>query len=502
MKLEEMQSILRIELQDRTPETRNYTDDELARAVEKSVSLMSRMLPKRNVAETTIVLAISGETLTIASSTGTLAYKPVKKGSLTITSKTLDTDYRINYLTGVVTEIGSNLTDGAYTATYTLDDTMLDMSSFLTDFIKIDRVEYPAGNSPPTNPTFDVIGGFLTLRAGNTSLSANEHLRVQYLCKWTPPTKETDGDYPSHLNDAVIIGSVGQSLIYKAEKYTQEAANTVLDVTTILAGIASIVPTLDTLTAPTAPTLDTLTPPTGYTISAPSAPTIPSVPTAPTAPTLSFTDVGTALTAIGTEITAAKAHITTGAALANAATRGDNVAAVYAQYAGIVMDATTARYNEAVARLRQIEEDLTKYASQVTSYGSEVNGYANNISGLVGKYNAEINAQQLGVQNASSEANVFASEVQYQSLLVNKFAAEVNAYQAQIQKVQNDVNFFVGQANAIINRTNQMTVQANSLLDIAGRFLSSGQAKINEMLVMLGIKTEFNFQKSSSEQRS
>ena len=429
MILSEIIGNLRIELQD--TDQLLYKEEELIRAIEKSVSLMSRLIPKRGIIETTIVRIISGETLTITSSTGALAYKPIKKGTLIITGKALDSDYRIDYLTGVVTEVGSNLPDANYIVSYELDTGMLDLSSILPDYIKLERVEYPAGSAPPTLITFDTYGTILVFR-GTVSLTENEHLRIIYLARWSPPTLTEEGDYPSHLNDAIIIGSAGQALIFKAEKYVAEAA----DAFAVLAE------------------------PSAYTFVKPSSPSLPSVPTKPTAPTLSFTAVETALTAIDTEITAAKAKLTSGETYINAATRGEGVATTYGTYGGIVMEGAGHRVSEAIARLRQIEETLTKYASEVAAFGSETNSYANHVSGLVSLFRGQGEVESVG-------ANIYASQV-------NAFVAMISGQQAK----------------------------ANTLLDIAGRYLASGQSKINEMLIMLGQKPEFQTQKASSEQRS
>jgi len=709
MILSEMLTSLRIELQD-AGEPQLWEDDELIRAIEKSVSLMSRLLPKRSIVETTLVRAFTGETLTIAANTGTLLYKPIKVGSVAITGKTLDTDYRINYITGIVTEIGSNLPDTDYTVGYELDLQMLDISSLLSDYIKIERIEYPAGNSPPSLVTADVFGDFLVFR-GNVSLTENDHLRIIYLGRWTIPSLDTEGDYPSNLNDAVIIGSSGQALINKAEKYTQLSASTVTDILTLLEEIGDLTlvapalsppsapeisaltppsapslgeltpptvptlggltpptaPTFDELTPPNAPSLDELTPPSLYTVVKPGAPNLPEVPTAPslpeaptlaalppaptapslpeaptppTPPTLSFTDFDAAITSIGTEIAAAKVFLNLGKAKINVATRGSNVGETYGYYGNVVMGAVPSRVNEALARLREIEEDITLYASKVAAFGSEVNAYANEISGTVGiyreevngytskvnsevgayrekvnaytsevvgeislyrekisayanevsglisNYREEINAETLGINNLlasvgrynaeigeqnlkiskfgeeireyqaeineqslklgkfseevrgylaeiseqnlevalfgeevrkyqtevseqSLEVNIFSEEVRnYQaeiseeSLKVNLFSEEIRKYQVEVAEYQAEVAAYTANTGAIINRAAQSTVQIGNYLDIAGRYLASGQSKINEMLIMLGLKPEFQTQKASSEQRS
>ncbi len=455
MTLAEMVAAIQIEVQDDTMD-----DEVIERAVTKTVSLMSRLLPKRNVSEYRIGGNVTSETLTIASSTGTLVVHPVKVGSVKITGEVEGTDFSVNHLTGVVTEIGSLLADGTYTVSYSRDPRAFDIAAQISDCIKIERVEYPAGQEPPVNPTFEHIGDFLFFKGKDFQLTEAYYLRATYLSAWTVPGVVA-GNYPSHLDNAVIIGSSGQYLIFMAEKE-------------VLLAVTS----LATVTPPTAPTLSSLTPPTGYTIVKPSSPTLPDAPTAPTPPTPSYTAAEGAMTAIGTEITAAKAHHTTGAALANAATKGDNPAVVYGQYAGTIMEGAGHRVNEAIARLRQIEEALTLYANQVTSYGSAVNAYANNISGLIGKYREDINNEIAGINNVSANVQKYLAEIQEDQNMVTKYQQQVNQYVAQVQNKQ---------------------IESSQYLNIAGRYLASGQAKIQEFLAMLGIKSEFPTTKLLSE---
>ena len=563
-KLDKLISDIRIEIADREQEI--WESDEIIRAIEKCVSLMSRFIPRRAIVEDTIIRSITGETLTIASSTGTLAYKPISVGSVSITGKTLDTDYRIDYLTGVVTEIGSKLPDGDYTVSYILDSYMIDISTLLPDYIKVERVEYPVGETPLSLITFDIFGDILVLRQGGTALSDDNHIRLVYLCKWTPPTSEDDGNYPSHLDDVIAIGSAGQALIFKAEDYVNSSVLTVDNIVTLLSGLSSInlslpsltaptppsftfpdppsSPTLSDVTAPTAPTLDSVTVPEDYSFNKPSAPSLPSAPSAPSAPTLSFTDAESAMDAVADEITAAKGKLSSGETYINTGTRGENVAANYGDYGDVVMAGAGHRVNEALARLRQIDEELSKYASQVTSYGSAVNAYANEISGIIGKYREQINAEISGVNDFSARINKYQQQLANQALKVDKYgravtgyeaaiaeenmkiakyAQDINKYQAELQELDLDLRLYLGkvssyqtdvsnsqrvieayaaQVNEVIAHATQLNSQVSNYLNIAGRYLASGQAKINEMLVALGIKPEFASQKASSEQRA
>jgi hypothetical protein len=457
MLLSNMIADLRVELHDSDPTSYLFEDTELIRAIEKSVSLMSRLIPKRTITETTITRIITGETLTISSSTGTLAYKPIKSGSLVITGKTLDTHYKVNYLTGVVTEIGALLPDTTYSASYELDSNILDLSTFLTDYIKIERVEYPVGGNPPSNLTFDQYGGLLALRGKDFQLTASEHLRIIYLAKWIAPTLAVKGDYPEHLDNAVIIGSAGQALIFEAEKYTQLAADE--------AAIADAL-----ITAITA-----LTEPAGYASAAATIVAATGAPTAPTALTIGFAGTenipmntyNTTLALIGsTDNPLAQGYLSTGAAFINAATRGDQVATQYAGYASAVMETSKIRIEEVAARLKSYEMILLNYQAQVSAFNAAANVYQATASWQVGNANALVAGERNQVDGASSE---------------------IAAYN--------------GTVTARLGQLAQSVTLVDKYLDIAGRYLASGQAKINEFLIMIGIKSEFNFNKASSEQR-
>lgn len=435
MNLTEMRAEIRTELSDTGT---FFSDAEIDRAVQKCVSLMSRFIPKRVIVETTITRDITGETLAISSDTGTLTYKPVKAGSLEIPNKTLDTHYTINYMTGVVTEIGSGLPDTNYTVSYSLDPRMLDISSLLPEenYIKIERIECPVGDDPPTLVTFEVFGETLLVKGKDTGLTEDEHLRIIYLKPWTAPIEvpsvwalntvialnevrrpttanatgyyyectartgdfktggteptwgtvlggttsddaitwtcialsNADGDYPEHLDNPVIIGSAGQALIYKAEKYVQQV----------------------------------------------------------------ITDLGTAKTTLGNADTP----------LSDINSALDKVDT----YLAGASDPSAKKYLE----------DGDAYI--VTSNAGQ------NVAENYGVFSAGAAAIALG----------FISEA--------------------IQRIS--------EANAHISQGREEHAIARSFLEAAGRYLASGQSKINEFLVSIGIKPEFLSYRGSSEQFS
>jgi len=443
MNLTEMITAQRIELQDYDKTV--WTDAELTRGIVKSVALMSRLIPKRAIVEVVVPSAVTGETLTIASGTGTLAKKPIKHGSLNIPNKVVGTHYNINHLTGVVT----GLADGNYTVSYTPDPYMIDISTFLTDYIRIERVEYPIGEVPPKfiSPLQEIFGQYLSFKE---ELTGGEYLRLVYLTYWTPPTASADGDFPRSLDNAIIIGSTGQSLIFKAELYTQQALEAAGNSLTLLEGLTDVsfpdVPSIASYLGEAATALDAAIARFQASVTALGGMDTP------------MSDASTALAKVATEIAAGKSYLGTGESLIESINDAENVAEKYAQYAQVQAQLGQGYGQESQATIALAMTHEAKSAREM-AIG---HGYINE-----------------AVQRLSSAART------------------IELYQTQIARSGQEVNFYASQ----LNRAQQYQTTSSQLLNISGRYLASGQAKINEMLVMLGIKPEYNVNKSSSEQR-
>ncbi len=450
MNLAEMLVDMRLELSDSTT---FFTDGELTRGVQKCVSLMSRFIPKRVITEATITIEVTGETLTISSNSGTLSNKPVKVGTLNIPNKTLDTNYTINYLTGVVTEKGSGLPDTDYTVSYNLDPFMLDISSLIPEesYIKIEKIEYPAGDSPPTIVTFEVFGELLLIKGKNVQLNEDSHIRITYLKPWTAPVTATDGDYPEHLDNIVIIGSVGQALIFKAEKYIQEAITNIAASKTALDAVSAITMT--------------------------SAPDV-------------STDIGKAGTALDAAITRFAAAVTEVAKmdspLANSATALGKVAARVA--AGLTYielgDDLITTINDAAS----VPEKYASYAQTEVALGL---GYTKESDGEVA----------LATSWEAKAAREMAIGNSYTNEAIQRLASasrDLEKYQIQVSSDSQEVAYY----NAQLAKASQYQTTSRQYVETAGRYLASGQAKINEFLISLGVKPEFLSHRSSSEQFS
>jgi hypothetical protein len=426
-----------------------WSDAELNAAVSKTEGLLSRLIPKKAVKEFTITHEVTAETLVVASSTATCASFPIEYQTeiLTNTGGTVtyvrDTDYTINYLTGVVTEIAALLPDASYKISYHKDPQRYPFTTTtLPNLIKPTRIEYPVGNKPASYlVSFDWVDNCLILNGDNALGTTAKHMRVYYDSMWTG-SSSADADYPLSLYKACIVGASGNALIYKAEKYVQSA---------IIA--------ISTLTAPTAPT--------AYIISAPTPPSPGASVIAPTLLELSFTATETALTAIATKVTAAIAYLTSGAALVNTLTVGDNVAQIYGQYGAVGMDGAGHITNEALARLKQIEASIANYSANVQAYNIKVQDNAQINNANLAKIQQSIDIQKIGYEN---------------------YKTQVEAYEASVAKYAQQV------------QDRETAVRNN--LDIAGRFLASGQAKINEFYSLCGAKPELQQYRSGVSQNS
>jgi len=476
MILSAMLTEMRYELQDSGSAI--WSDAELTRGVTKSVALMSRLIPKKAIVEQVITLDVKDEALTIASSTGTLANAPVKYGTVKITGETEghDDDFTVNHLTGVITEVGSNLADGAYTVSYTIDPYMLDISSLLSDYIKIERVEYPVGDTPPTFivPS-DIYGTYLMLKE---ALTEDKHIRIHYLTYWTAPGAAA-GDYPRSLDNAIIIGSVGQALIYKAELYMQNSvteialanaaadsmATPLADINTALDSVNTIYTDVNTALDKVATYLET----NEIAVDADDANAV-AIMEEITAQVVSIR------TAMITAITAANAHldevdttdladatdgaekmISTGHPLINASNVGQNVGENYKDYALADVAIANVRVQTAMGYLQEFESRL----KNLQAYIQESGGWVTIANTFIAEAIQRIGAMRAYVEEASQRV----AEVNAWGIQADRYIATSTQYQA-----------------------------------IAGRYLASGQAKINEMLVTLGLKAEYNMYRGSSEQ--
>lgn len=533
-----------------------------------------------------------------------LANRGIKWDSETVTSSpagtnyTRDTDYRMDYLLGGIRFIngGSMAAATAYLVTYKLDSRLIDLSSLLPreDYLKIERIEYPVGNDPPTFLVPEPLGQDILLVTGEgITLTEDYHVRIRYLKPWAAPGTLSKGDYPEHLDNAIIIGSCGQALILKAEKYVQQAiteialtnaaadamATPLADINVALDKVTTHVTEADTALDKVGTYLETSgTTDNAKDVLANITDEIADLRTAVktaldacatslgtvsiTALTTDLTEAATALdkvityletntnenskfwlTKITTDIASLRTAITTAIDAANAyldevdttdlgqATVGaeglletgddfitpiNDAARVpenYADYSRARTSIATARLNAALGYV----QEATLRLNNLRSYIEQAGGWGQIASGFIAEAVQRINS---GTVVATGER----TKIDQATTYINEAAARLDNLRTYIQEADGWMRMgdtFIaegtqrlGQANAFVNeaiqRVNEVnawatqadrySVTSRQYLEIAGRYLASGQAKINEMLVMLGMKAEGGMFKSSSEQ--
>ena len=426
-----------------------YCDDtvhaptQMDRAIAKTEALLGRLIPKKNIVETTITIDRTAEVLAISSNTGTTTYKPVKYDSEAITNATgtamvRDTNYTINYMTGVITEIGALLPDAAdYAITYEQDEQRLDISSLIAaNAIRITRIEYPVGDQPPTYLGFDIIEDFLILHKDDL-LIEDKHLRIYYDSLWTAATASTDGEYPTHLDDAIIVGAAGQCLIFKAEEYVQSAVAELL-----LANAA-----VDSMATPLA-------------------------------------DINTALDKVAEYL---ETNETGDGGIDNAKE--------------ILSDIT----DEAATLRTRIDAILSKSNDFLFSadtdpsakyYLTQGDGYIPtvNVAERVGEKFADYSRACIQLFNGLVTESTVRLDV------LRSYIEESAAWRAMGETFVAEAIQRINEANAWAAQADRYALTSDRYMDIAGRYLASGQAKINEFFAMLGFKPEIQHGRAASSQ--
>jgi hypothetical protein len=242
MTLPELIKAVQIEMGDSAASL--FTTEEINRAIKKGSTLLSRYYSKKSLVETSLTTNYTSEALVIASSTGTITHAPLRYNLETIknpagVAMVRDTNYTINYLTGVVTEIGALLPDGNYTVTYTIDQQLFNFATLVPTFMRIEDIEYPVGQIPQLHPSFDVVNRSIICLSGDNYWMNNYHMRILYSGIWTPPTETADGDYPEHLDEVVIYAACGTLCLMQSSKKLTAAATSYASGTSALSSIAT-----------------------------------------------------------------------------------------------------------------------------------------------------------------------------------------------------------------------------------------------------------------------
>lgn len=165
-----------------------------------------------------------------------LANKPVKEGSVVVTSSpagtthTLGTNYKVDYANGKIQLISTTpagmIASTTYLVTYTKSKIMVDISE-LADLISVLDIEYPYGGVPQTGVSHGVFGNIITVEGGEAEgqadMSENDHIAIRYLAAHPEPTAYYPSTYPAFLDQTVCQLSEAYLMFMMAYKYEQQA---------------------------------------------------------------------------------------------------------------------------------------------------------------------------------------------------------------------------------------------------------------------------------------
>jgi len=344
MLFSDAESRLRIDLADKASAL--LSRDDLDRAVQRAVSDLSRFLPQDKVLDITLNFDVADEAWVSASSAGTyvnLANKPIAFGSDVVKNESgvacaRGTDYYMDYMNGKITHISGGLigNDENCTISYQKSKLTVDVGSIASELIRVDRVEYPIGNTPQSFVSFEKFGNLLSptgeYAGSQVSMAEGKHLAVYYKSKHTAPTTDEEGTYPAFLDDTIILAASAYALLTAAMKTNMDAKDSLASAVALLAAMSGddAEAALDKVETELA------------------AGAVP-------------------LGKVSTEAAAAKSYLTTGEAKINTVNTGDNVPELYRDYAtvlgqyvaGAYRDETLARISRAQAYIAEADSRLS-----------------------------------------------------------------------------------------------------------------------------------------------
>jgi len=165
--------------------------------------------------------------------------KSIKWQSEAIATLTRDTDYEMDYRGGRIAmkADGAMTVNTAYTITYIKSKIDIDISSIMSELIRVHRVEYPVGSMPQTYALFEVYGSILTITGGFESQSEvtdTQHVVIQYHVAHSLPSTSSPGSYPNFLDTSVQLAASAYALFMKALQYEHQAVTDLASVRTEL----------------------------------------------------------------------------------------------------------------------------------------------------------------------------------------------------------------------------------------------------------------------------
>ena len=179
-----------------------------------------------------------------------LANRPIRPESEAVTTSPAGTtyargtDYSMDYANGAIKLIGMAAAT-AYLVSYDKSRLGINISSILPEITRIQRVQYPADQTPQQFVSYNIIGDFMFIGSqktgeSQTSLIADKHIHIYYECKHSPPGECGIGSFPSFLDEVICVGAGAYALLMKAYQYEHQAVTDAASARTALGYLADI----------------------------------------------------------------------------------------------------------------------------------------------------------------------------------------------------------------------------------------------------------------------
>lgn len=212
-----------------------WTDPEKDNAIDEAVDDISRLMPRERISESVYRTDVTDETFTSSFGVAVaLSFKPIKKGSVEVTSKPAGTtyteydDFTMDYANGTITVLSTgDMSDSTdHLIDYKINVPAVDISG-ISDLIAPLRVEWPIDEQPKSFSSFLRFEDHLMLTSrgmqSQTNIKDKDHIRVYYLAEHTAPTASAAGTYPRWLDALVVKGAIAYCLFIKARALNLQA---------------------------------------------------------------------------------------------------------------------------------------------------------------------------------------------------------------------------------------------------------------------------------------
>jgi hypothetical protein len=316
-----------------------------------------------------------------------LANRTIQFDSDGISSMTRDTDYEMEYSRGrIAMKSGGSMTvSTAYSIAYNKSKVEIDLTSIISDLIRVERVEYPSGQVPQSHASIELWGNILTVTGGQESqaeISDEEHLVIKYLIPHSAPSTQSPGSVPPHLDTTIELAASAYALFMHALKYELQAVTSLTAVDTSLAASAQYsIRAIQVLAEAALALADTQL---------------------DTAIGTLMTKVGTALDAVATALASSETYLnndylTDGVAYINKLNDGINVPENYASYAQVLTSVGSAL----VAEAQVFAQEAAVRLSQSDAYREAGRAFVEQANSYISEIDRILQTCQLNYQNAN-----------------------------------------------------------------------------------------------------